>query len=425
MLYRQLGPDVTGEDLKKVFSQFGTVTESTIQMDRATNRSRGFGFVVFADEKSVSACVGTRELELAGKRLEVKRAVTREKMRGTIYRSISHFTPLFVVCTHVAMNVLLLQSMTASVTGEVEGVVVVVGAAVAAVAAVAVAIAIDTTTIGTTDAIVRRIETARTTDITHVDMTEIMTDATTRTTTIDHDETVATGTTTDRFDHDAMTVCSNSFPSGHVSELIRPVCVLFSADYDRYGGRPGGPPPGAASGAGGSGGSAGSRPPYSADFPPRPSAAGGAPPPPGAGAGAAGLPPMPGGMFPAGGAGLPSTGYAGLALGYGTLPTAGFPTPSGLSYPTPTAGGSFPNPFGSTPLAGYALTPTLTGLGVGSGGAAAGTAGMFPTGLEQFYAAVAGAGGATPSLYGMGGMSGAGAAGLAGLTGFGNFGMYK
>jgi hypothetical protein len=78
----QLQPEIVAEDLKKLFSQFGTVTDAMIQMDRVTNRSRGFGFVVFADEKSVDSCVGSRELHLAGRRLEVKRAVTRERMRG-------------------------------------------------------------------------------------------------------------------------------------------------------------------------------------------------------------------------------------------------------------------------------------------------------------------------------------------------------
>ena len=39
------------------FSQFGEVAESWLMYDPATQRPRGFGFVVFADEKSLNACL--------------------------------------------------------------------------------------------------------------------------------------------------------------------------------------------------------------------------------------------------------------------------------------------------------------------------------------------------------------------------------
>lgn len=43
---------ITEQDLKDLFAQYGTVTEATLIMDRATNRPRGFGFVTMssADE---------------------------------------------------------------------------------------------------------------------------------------------------------------------------------------------------------------------------------------------------------------------------------------------------------------------------------------------------------------------------------------
>lgn len=37
---------------KTYFEKFGTVTDAVVMMDRATQRSRGFGFVTFADEVS-------------------------------------------------------------------------------------------------------------------------------------------------------------------------------------------------------------------------------------------------------------------------------------------------------------------------------------------------------------------------------------
>ncbi len=40
-----LGPDVTDEDLRAAFEPFGKVDSAVVIMDRASNRSRGFGFV--------------------------------------------------------------------------------------------------------------------------------------------------------------------------------------------------------------------------------------------------------------------------------------------------------------------------------------------------------------------------------------------
>jgi len=49
---------VTEQDLKELFAQHGTVTDSTLIMDRETNRPRGFGFVTMS-----SAEEGQRAIE--------------------------------------------------------------------------------------------------------------------------------------------------------------------------------------------------------------------------------------------------------------------------------------------------------------------------------------------------------------------------
>jgi cold-inducible RNA-binding protein len=48
---------VTDQDLHDVFSEVGQVDSSQVIMDRATNRSRGFGFVEMANDEAADAAV--------------------------------------------------------------------------------------------------------------------------------------------------------------------------------------------------------------------------------------------------------------------------------------------------------------------------------------------------------------------------------
>ena len=48
---------VTDQDLQEVFSEAGKVDSSQVIMDRATNRSRGFGFVEMATEEGADAAI--------------------------------------------------------------------------------------------------------------------------------------------------------------------------------------------------------------------------------------------------------------------------------------------------------------------------------------------------------------------------------
>jgi RNA recognition motif-containing protein len=47
-----LPPNVTDHDFRTFFEKFGTVLDSVVMFDRETHRSRGFGFVTFADPVS-------------------------------------------------------------------------------------------------------------------------------------------------------------------------------------------------------------------------------------------------------------------------------------------------------------------------------------------------------------------------------------
>ena len=63
------------EDLKKLFSEFGTIEDAVILSDKYTGRSRGFGFVTFADDaagdKAISAM---HEKDVEGRKLTVNEA---------------------------------------------------------------------------------------------------------------------------------------------------------------------------------------------------------------------------------------------------------------------------------------------------------------------------------------------------------------
>ena len=63
---------VTSDDLKSTFAAYGEVVDAVVIMDKRTARSKGFGFVEFADEasaqKAVDAMVGQ---DLQGRKLVV------------------------------------------------------------------------------------------------------------------------------------------------------------------------------------------------------------------------------------------------------------------------------------------------------------------------------------------------------------------
>ena len=66
------------QDLENVFAEFGTVTSAKIIKDRATGRSRGFGFVEMSDggEAAIEALNGT---EVDGRELVVNESRPKEK----------------------------------------------------------------------------------------------------------------------------------------------------------------------------------------------------------------------------------------------------------------------------------------------------------------------------------------------------------
>lgn len=64
--------------LESAFSSFGEVTQSKVISDRETGRSRGFGFVTFADEQAMLKAIAEMNgKELDGRNITVNQAQSR------------------------------------------------------------------------------------------------------------------------------------------------------------------------------------------------------------------------------------------------------------------------------------------------------------------------------------------------------------
>lgn len=67
------------EELQAAFSQFGTVTDSVVMMDKFTGRSRGFGFVTMSSPSEGQAAIdGLHGKPLGGRNLTVNEARPKE-----------------------------------------------------------------------------------------------------------------------------------------------------------------------------------------------------------------------------------------------------------------------------------------------------------------------------------------------------------
>ena len=76
--------DTTDQELETAFSEHGEVASATVVKDRDTDRSRGFGFVEFAQEADAQTAKGAMNgQDLGGRALKVDEAnPPRERSSG-------------------------------------------------------------------------------------------------------------------------------------------------------------------------------------------------------------------------------------------------------------------------------------------------------------------------------------------------------
>jgi RNA recognition motif-containing protein len=74
-----LHPSTRGEDLKELFTQFGTVSSAKVIMDRETGNSKRYGFVELDDNtEGQTAIDNLNEIEFQGNKIVVKESVPRQ-----------------------------------------------------------------------------------------------------------------------------------------------------------------------------------------------------------------------------------------------------------------------------------------------------------------------------------------------------------
>ena len=74
----------SGEDLRDLFSQAGTVESDSVVEDRDTGQSRGFGFVEMSSREEAQAAIAQfNGKEVGGRSLNVNEAKPREDRGGS------------------------------------------------------------------------------------------------------------------------------------------------------------------------------------------------------------------------------------------------------------------------------------------------------------------------------------------------------
>jgi len=78
-----LSYQTTEEDLRTAFANYGEVASAEIIQDRATGRSKGFGFVEMANRQEAEAAIqGLNETEFGQRRIVVNEARPKEDRGG-------------------------------------------------------------------------------------------------------------------------------------------------------------------------------------------------------------------------------------------------------------------------------------------------------------------------------------------------------
>ena len=68
--------------LRKLFSEYGDISELAMIMDRETGRPKGFAFITFATQQAAEKALDLNGRDLGGRPLKVNVAMDRERSGG-------------------------------------------------------------------------------------------------------------------------------------------------------------------------------------------------------------------------------------------------------------------------------------------------------------------------------------------------------
>ncbi|KRT80568.1 RNA binding protein [Oryctes borbonicus] len=79
-----LSNDLTDEDIKSYFNQFGTIIDVEMPFDKTKNQRKGFCFITFESEQVVNELLKTPKQTIKDKEVDVKKATPKPDAMGTM-----------------------------------------------------------------------------------------------------------------------------------------------------------------------------------------------------------------------------------------------------------------------------------------------------------------------------------------------------
>jgi len=75
--------DTTESHVRETFEEFGNIAKVELITDKNTGKAKGFCFLTFDDHDAVDKCVLKKRIDCNGRKVEVKKAVSKDQMSGS------------------------------------------------------------------------------------------------------------------------------------------------------------------------------------------------------------------------------------------------------------------------------------------------------------------------------------------------------